>query len=133
MRRMLAVAMVIVAGAGLAACGDDDKTSVAFASPKDGAEVSSPVKFEMTAKGITLEPAGAVKENAGHFHVLVDVECKDAGETIPVDTKGYNHFGKAQTSAELPLDPGEHKLCLQAGDGVHTALDETDEITITVK
>jgi hypothetical protein len=130
---MLAIAIVVVAGVGLGACGDDDDTSVAFASPKDGAEVSSPVTVEMTANGITIEPAGAVKDNAGHFHVLVDVGCKDAGETIPVDTPGYNHFGKAQTSAELPLDPGEHKLCLQVGDGVHTALDETDEITITVK
>lgn len=32
----------------------------------------------------------------------------------------------------MPLEPGEHSLCLQTGDGVHTALDLTDEISITV-
>ncbi|WP_114594048.1 DUF4399 domain-containing protein [Euzebya pacifica] len=37
------------------------------------------------------------------------------------------------TSAELELEPGEHTLCLQDGDGEHTALDLTDEITVTVE
>jgi hypothetical protein len=127
------IALVLIAGLGLAGCGNKDKTSVAFASPADGATVTSPVKVEMTAKGISIEPAGAVKPNAGHFHVMVDVACKAAGATIPVGAAGYNHYGKAQTSAEIPLAAGKHTLCLQVGNGVHAALKDTDKITITVR
>lgn len=140
---------------GVAACGDDDDTvsapvtgegettetteaeaeemSVEIVSPGDGEVVSSPVKFEMSATGIEIEPAGEVTDNAGHFHLMVDVGCVTPGEVIPGDTEGYNHFGKAQTETELELEPGEHTICLQVGDGVHTALDVTDEITITVE
>ena len=32
----------------------------------------------------------------------------------------------------LDLAPGEHTLCLQVGDGAHTALDLTSEITVNV-
>lgn len=139
------IAVVLVA----AACGDDEdavdatttteapeparqEASVSFASPEDGAEVTSPVRVAMEAAGITIEPAGEVREGGGHFHVMVDVGCVEPGETVPGDTEGYHHFGKAQTEAELELDPGDHTLCLQVGDGAHTALDLTDEITITV-
>ena len=30
------------------------------------------------------------------------------------------------------LEPGVHELCLQVGDGIHTALDVTDSVTVTV-
>lgn len=139
---------------GVAACGDDDDTasapvtgaeegadtndaaeemSVEIVSPGDGEVVSSPVTFEMSATGIEIEPAGEVNDAAGHFHLMVDVGCVTPGEVIPGDTEGYNHFGKAQTETELELEPGEHTVCLQVGDGVHTALDVTHEITITVE
>ena len=119
---------------GLTECADDGEpeVGVAFASPADGDETTSPVHVEMTAEGITIEPAAeGVNEGAGHFHVIVDHGCVEPGETIP-GTDGYNHFGQAQTEADLELTPGEHTLCLQVGDGAHTALDATDEITITV-
>lgn len=149
--RLLAVLLGVILVA--AACDDDDDdggdavegttttasageaeegASVSFASPEDGAEVTSPVTVEMEAEGITIEPAGEVREGAGHFHVMVDVGCVERGETIPGDTEGYHHFGKAQTEAELELEPGEHTLCLQVGDGAHTALDLTHEIAVTV-
>jgi len=62
----------------------------------------------------------------------VDTACLPAGQPIPVETAGYNHFGKAQTETSLDLAPGRHTLCLQAGNGTHTALDLTDQITVTV-
>ncbi|MGQ0743381.1 MAG: DUF4399 domain-containing protein [Acidimicrobiales bacterium] len=144
--RWLAFGLALVV---LGACGGGDARSavegdvppganqesagtVAITSPLDGAEVSNPVTVSMTSSGFTIEPAGAVKADAGHFHLMVDVGCVPAGDVIPLETPGYNHYGKAQTEATLTLAPGEHKLCLQAGDGVHTALDIVDEMTVTV-
>jgi hypothetical protein len=128
----LALSGLLVAAMSLAACGKDDKTSVAFASPKDGAKVTSPVKVEMTAKGITIEPAGEIHKDAGHFHIAIDTPCVKKGLPIPTGTAGYQHFGKAQTSAELTLTPGHHKLCLQVGNGAHIALEDTKTITVNV-
>ncbi|MGH9189757.1 MAG: DUF4399 domain-containing protein [Acidimicrobiales bacterium] len=108
------------------------KAAVEITAPGDGSEVASPVKVTMSASELTIEPAGAVREGAGHFHVMVDVGCVPPGDPIPLETAGFNHFGKAQTEAALALAPGKHTLCLQAGNGAHTALDLTDEITVTV-
>ena len=85
----------------------------------------------MQAQDFTIEPAGIVKAGAGHFHIMVDVGCVATGTVIPSDDS-HVHFGKAQLTAEFPLSPGTHKLCLQVGDGAHNALGITDEISITV-
>jgi len=108
------------------------KAAVEIVTPQGGAEVANPVKVTMSASDFTVEPAGPVRDGAGHFHVMADVGCVPPGDPIPLETAGFNHFGKAQTEASLTLAPGKHTLCLQAGDGAHTALDLTDEITVTV-
>lgn len=115
----------------LAACGNGAE-SVGFVEPDDGATVTSPVRVVMEAEGITIEPAGEVNEGAGHFHIMIDVGCVEPGVEIPADDQ-HVHFGDASTEASLELMPGEHTLCLQAGDGLHNALDATNEITITVE
>jgi hypothetical protein len=150
MRRMftmLALGALFVAGCGDdAAAPDADETppgatettaddgvgSVSFAGVQDGDTVTSPVRVDMNAEGIEIEPAGEVRPNAGHFHVMVDTDCVEPGETIPDDAQ-HLHFGDGSTSAELELEPGQHSLCLQVADGEHTAMDLTDEITVTVE
>lgn len=136
-----ALALVV----GLAACGDDDgddgsgrdegdagAASAEFTAPADGAEVSSPVEVEMAAEGIDIVEAAEPAEGEGHFHVIVDHPgCIEPGDVIPEDDT-HHHFGDASTSAEIDLEPGEHSLCLQIGDGTHNALDATHEIDITV-
>ncbi len=104
---------------------------VFFVTPDDGATVSSPVMVEMDANNFTIEVAGTARPGAGHFHIMIDVPCVTPGDSIPGDDN-HQHFGAAQMMAELELEPGEHTLCLQAGNGVHTALNLTDEIAITV-
>lgn len=116
----------------LLVAGCDGGESVSFAEPSDGDSVGSPVAVQMEAGDFEIEEAGEVSEGAGHFHIMVDEPCVEAGETIPED-ETHLHFGDASTEAEIELEPGEHDLCLQAGDGAHTALDVTDEITITVE
>jgi hypothetical protein len=120
----------------LAACQPAAKEpSVTFVSPADGATVSSPVTVKLAAENFTIEPAGDVHTGAGHLHIMVDAECLAAGEIIPKDDT-HLHYGQGQLEATLDLAPGAHTLCLQAGDGAHTALPEaglTHTIRITVE
>ncbi len=124
----------------LAACGGDRNSAqevdnspvVRFVTPQDGATVSSPVTVRMNAINYTIEEAGEVRDNSGHFHIMVNQDCVTDGEIIP-GTEGYNHYGKAQLETELELEPGEYTLCLQIGDGLHAATTLIDEIAITVE
>lgn len=130
--RVVAAALLI-----LGACGGDDDSAaeaaaVFFDEPAAGATVTSPVSVEMEASNLTIEAAGGATEGAGHMHIMVDVPCVTPGETIPADD-AHVHYGDGATAAQLELSPGEHTLCPQAGDGTHTALDLTDEITFTVE
>jgi len=86
----------------------------------------------MQAIGYEIEEAGEVEEGSGHFHIMVDVECVPVGEIIPSDDD-HKHYGKAQLETELELGPGEHTLCLQVGDGIHTATELVETIQITVE
>lgn len=93
--------------------------SVSFKSLKNGETVTSPVKVEMVATGISVDSAGAVKPNSGHFHILVDAEDSiPAGIAVAKDST-HLHYGNAQQKATLDLPAGKHKLTLQFADGAH--------------
>jgi hypothetical protein len=111
-----------------------DGATVSFKNLKDGQTVSSPVKVEMSASGISVDSAGAVKPNSGHFHILIDAEDSiPAGQVIAKDSS-HLHFGNAQKEASLTLAPGKHKLALQFADGAHRSygnkLDQVVSITV---
>lgn len=121
-----------VASEDTAADATDSEASVSFVEPKSGATVARRFVVAMKATGIDIEPAAeGVREGAGHFHVMVDTPCVEPGETIPKDAQ-HVHFGNGRSEGQLFLEPGEHELCLQVGDGAHTALDVTDEMAVTV-
>lgn len=115
---------------------DAPAEQVMFIKPGDGATVTSPFLVGWAASGLIIETAGKViRPDGGHLHVLVDEDFVAAGEVIPMDETHF-HFGKAQTSAELTLEPGEHTLRLQMANGGHIAQDGEeyqDEITVTVR
>ena len=123
----LAACVVLV----LAGCGDDSSPSVSLVSPSDGDVVAGPVQLVMAADGVTIEEAGEVNDGAGHFHVIAEAGCLDAGSAIGKDAD-HVHFGGGQSDGVVYLGPGDHELCLQVGDGVHSALDITDTISIAV-
>ena len=145
MHRITALtAAVLLAVGGLAACGDDEPTpvvggdgeevaraNVAFAGPLDGDTLAGGVDLTMTAVGVAIEPAGEVHEGAGHFHVIADAGGTPPGAPIERDAD-HVHFGQAQTEGKIYLEPGEHDLCLQVGNGIHEATDLTHEVTITI-
>ncbi|MDX1663412.1 MAG: DUF4399 domain-containing protein [Candidatus Promineifilaceae bacterium] len=112
-----------------------DTPRVFFAEPANEAAVASPVTVRMGAESFVVEPAGEVREGAGHLHIMVDTPCVAAGEAVPKD-EAHLHFGQGQTEATLELDAGTHTLCLQAADGAHVALEGpgmTQELTVTVE
>ena len=108
--------------------------SVSFVEPKDGATVTSPFKVVFAVKGMAVEPAGEIKADSGHHHLLIDLGPMPAGEAIPVDAT-HLHFGKAQTDAEVTLPPGKYKLTMQYANGAHVSFGPAmaSSINITVK
>ena len=131
MNRSRALPALLLCATAVAACGSDDTATASFESPADGATIAGGVRMTMAAEGITIEEAGEARDGAGHFHVIADEACTATGETIGKDAD-HVHFGKAQAEGVIYLEPGSHDLCLQVGDGVHTALGVTDTITIDV-
>jgi hypothetical protein len=106
---------------------------VFFKNLKDGATVKSPVKIEFGVEGIALDTAGAIKPASGHHHLLIDAgDSVATGEVVKKDST-HLHFGKAQTSAEVTLTPGEHTLTLQYADGIHRSYGAKLAATIKVK
>ncbi|MFT5143929.1 MAG: hypothetical protein ACI80V_002444 [Rhodothermales bacterium] len=100
---------------------DTPEARVYFSSPESGQGISGPVLVSMMAEGIEIAPAGTMKENSGHFHVLIDVPFVAAGSVIPSDS-AHVHFGDGSSSRELDIAEGEHTLRLQFADGAHIAL-----------
>lgn len=105
---------------------------VFFVAPT-ATEVTSPVTFEFGAEGVEVKPAGTLEENTGHHHLIINAEAPAQGEVVPADAQ-HIHYGKGQTSATLPLDPGEYTITMQLADGMHRsygpALSTTLKITV---
>ncbi len=110
--------------------------SVYIISPADGATVGPEVTVRFGLKGMGVAPAGVVKENTGHHHLLVDVkDLPAAGQPIPADAQ-HIHFGGGQTQTTLTLTPGTHTLQLELGDANHVPFEPalvSKKITIHVK
>ena len=133
MKRM-AIAPAFLAALMLVGCGSMNPAadkSVSFVEPKDGATVTSPFKVVFAVKGMAVEPAGEVKANSGHHHLLINLGPMNAGEAIPVDGT-HLHYGKAQTEAEVTLPPGKYKLTMQFANGAHVSYGPSMAATIEV-
>lgn len=126
------VILLLVVGRGGGGDVVEDDPVVYFTQPLDGTSVDSPVTVTAGVEHLRLEPAGAVADGAGHLHVMVDVPCLDPGQPIPRDAN-HVHLGDGGTTTTLTPAPGEHRLCLQAGDGAHVALAATDIVTVIVR
>ncbi|GAB1262899.1 DUF4399 domain-containing protein [Aurantivibrio plasticivorans] len=109
---------------------------VYFVTPQNGDTVTSPVKIVFGLSGMGVAPAGVVKHNTGHHHLLIDLkELPDVSQSLP-STDQVKHFGGGQTETMLTLEPGTHTLQLLLGDHIHKPHDKpvlSEKITITVK
>ena len=97
-------------------------------APHQGAQVTSPVEITIEVENYSLAAKGVSKDGEGHFHVVADT-CVQPGEVIGDD---HTHVGSGAASVSIDLEPGKHDLCLQLGDGVHTALAITEMLSIEV-
>lgn len=124
----------ILALAILLNCSKPLQQKVFFIEPKDGSEVTSPFQLKFGVENLEVAPAGDVKPNSGHHHLLINLDPQPNGEAIPFDDM-HKHFGKAQTETELTLSPGKYKLTLQFANGAHQSYgsDLSQTINITVK
>lgn len=124
------------AAIALASAGPATAASVQFSNLKDGATVSNPVHLEMAVDGYQVAPASeGLQEKSGHFHVLIDSE-DSFPEGVPIQfDDSHKHYGKAQTSADLDLAPGKHKLSLQFANALHESYgpDLAQKVTVNVK
>lgn len=115
----LALAFALAAPMALdAASPAPPGAQVYFHYPLDGTHVPSRFTARIGLKEMGVAPAGVVKANTGHHHLLVDVDAIDLKERIPAD---YNHIhmGNGQTEVILTLPPGAHTLQLLMGDHDH--------------
>lgn len=105
---------------------------VYFANLEDGQVVTSPLTVEFGVEGMVVEPAGEIKENSGHHHLLINHDFTPAGEVIPAGDSTLIHFGAGQTSTEVNLAPGDYKLTMQFANGAHMSYGEKMSATINV-
>jgi hypothetical protein len=112
-------------------------TEVYFISPKDGAELDSPLLVQFGLSGMGVAPAGIEKPNTGHHHLLIDttLTTDELKQPIPADDH-HLHFGAGQTEAKVTLPKGKHTLQLVLGDWTHIPHVPpvmSDVITVTVR
>lgn len=105
---------------------------VFFANLEDGQSVTTPLTVQFGVEGMAVEPAGEIKENSGHHHLLIDHDFIAAGQVIPAGDSTKLHFGKAQLETTINLAPGNHKLTMQFANGAHMSYGEKMSASITV-
>lgn len=113
-----------------------ENLGVMWNEPKDGATVKSPFKVSFGLAGAELSPAGqnALDKTLGHHHITVNKGVITPGIVMPMGQDGLLHYGKAQTEAEVTLEPGSYELTMQFADAAHRsygkALAKTIKITV---
>ena len=109
-----------------------DGQKVFFANLEDGQSVTSPFTVEFGVEGMNVEPAGEIKENSGHHHLLIGHGFIPSGEVIPAGDSTKLHFGKGQTSTEVNLEPGDYQLTMQFANGAHMSYGEKMSTSINI-
>jgi len=107
-----------------------------FVWPQNGAVIKGGFWARFGLRNMGVTHAGDDYPNAGHHHLLVDVnEPLNPNEPIASD-KSHMHFGAGQTEARIELPPGKHTLQLVLGDASHYPFNPpvvSEKITITIK
>jgi hypothetical protein len=107
---------------------------VYFVYPRNGGTIfpTSTIRFGLRNMGVA--PAGVIKPNTGHHHLLVDAPTPSLDIAIPADLN-HIHLGGGQTERRITLPPGEHTLQLILADDKHVPHDPpviSERITVLV-
>ena len=135
LRIAVAAAVLAIAMPSFAVEPSPEGAKVYIIWPRDGTVIKGG-KFwlRMGLINMGVAPAGVVKAETGHHHVLIDTELPPLDEPIPNDSN-HLHFGKGQTEARIELAPGTHTLQLMLGDADHTPHNPpvySEKITVVV-
>ncbi len=108
--------------------------AVYFIYPRDGDLIypRSTIRFGLRNMGIA--PAGVVKADTGHHHLIIDADTPSLDEPVPSDPN-HLHFGAGQSEVKLDLKPGQHTFQLVFGDAQHVPHDPpviSQRIKVTV-
>jgi hypothetical protein len=142
MKRIIVAVSLLVAVFAVGA-SEDERVSAApadaavyFITPANGDTVSQTFKIRFGLSGMGVAPAGTVRDNTGHHHLLIDVGELPAMDGPLPATDNIKHFGGGQTETELTLAPGIHTLQLLLGNYAHVPHAKpvlSDKISITVQ
>lgn len=88
-------------------------------SPANDATVGQTFKVVFGLSKMGVAPAGTMKENTGHHHLLIDVDkLPDLTKPLP-KSEQVRHFGGGQTETMITLPAGQHTLQLVLGNFAH--------------
>ena len=113
-----------------------EDAKVYFIQPMNGAEVPETFKVVFGLSKMGVAPAGTMKKNTGHHHLLIDLDTLPDLTKPLAKSEQIRHFGGGQTEAMITLPKGEHTLQLVLGNFAHTPHDKpvvSEKITITVQ
>jgi len=133
---LVAMTLLAITGAAIAQPKPmPDNAKVYIIWPADG-QVIPGGKFwvRMGLSNAGVAPAGIVKANTGHHHLLVDTDLPPLDQEIPND-KHHLHYGLGQTEARLELPPGRHTIQMLFANDAHIPHDPplySKKITIIV-
>ena len=121
---MVLIGLVLACLLGARAAGaEPDERRVFFIGLDDKAVVNNPVLVRFGVHGMKVVPAGEAQPDAGHHHLLIDVdELPPLDQPLPA-TEQIVHFGQGQSQTELSLSPGQHSLQLLFADHLHVPHD----------
>lgn len=110
-----------------------DDASVSIESPTSST-VESPVEFDFDVTDYTIESAdNGLKQNSGHFYLLVDREEVKVGSEIPVDDDNVFALDDGEMETALEMVDGEHRVVLQVGTAEGKATPLTDVVVFDVE
>lgn len=129
-----AAALLVLAACAMPGTMAEPAQSVSLLEPVNGATVPTTFKVRFGVKGMAVTPAGAITENSGHNHLLINQMPVKAGQSVPFDDQ-HKHFGAGQTEAMITLPPGQYKLTSQFANGAHQSYGApmSASIQVTVK
>lgn len=138
-------AVAVGATVGVAGCTDSEdgsedesegEASVTITEPAGGDTVGTEFTVSVDVENYDIRDPNdgdGVRDDAGHAHVLVDVDPYDEGEGIPFEDQHF-HYSDGQLSDTITVEePGEYEITAQLGNDAHMATDIHDTITVTVE
>jgi hypothetical protein len=115
----LSVPLSLVAGGDAAEDTPNCPARVSFLELRDGDTVNETFLVQFVSSDFEIVPAGTERANAGHHHLLIDVDVLPSLDQPLPATDNIRHFGGGQTSTLVTLPPGDHTLQLILGDHIH--------------